>query len=47
MLPFLRRVNDEPRFGNEPTFSMPLAIEDLAAALDSRITKILKRKCGK
>ena len=31
MLPFLRHVNDEPRFGNEPTFSMPLATEDLAA----------------
>jgi hypothetical protein len=27
-------VNDEPRFGNEPTFSMPLTTEDLAAALD-------------
>jgi hypothetical protein len=27
-------VDDEPRFGNEPTFSMPLTTEDLAAALD-------------
>jgi hypothetical protein len=31
---FLKHVNDEPRFGNEPTFSMPLTTEDLAAALD-------------
>jgi hypothetical protein len=31
---FLTHVNDEPRFGNEPTFSMPLTTEDLAAALD-------------
>jgi hypothetical protein len=31
---FLRHVNDEPRFGNEPTFSMPLTTEDLAASLD-------------
>jgi hypothetical protein len=31
---FLRHVNDEPRFGNSPTFSMPLTTEDLAAALD-------------
>jgi hypothetical protein len=31
---FLRHVDDEPRFGNEPTFSMPLTTEDLAAALD-------------
>ncbi|MDR0604186.1 MAG: hypothetical protein LBG80_07795 [Bacteroidales bacterium] len=34
MLPFLRHVNDEQRFGNEPTYSMPLTIEDLAAAID-------------
>jgi hypothetical protein len=27
-------VNDKPRFGNEPTFSMPLTTEDLAATLD-------------
>jgi hypothetical protein len=27
-------VDDEPRFGNEPTFSMPFTTEDLAAALD-------------
>jgi hypothetical protein len=31
---FLKHVDDEPRFGNEPTFSMPLTTEDLAAALD-------------
>jgi hypothetical protein len=31
---FLKHINDEPRFGNEPTFSMPLTTEDLAAALD-------------
>jgi hypothetical protein len=31
---FLRHIDDEPRFGNEPTFSMPLTTEDLAAALD-------------
>jgi hypothetical protein len=31
---FLRHLDDEPRFGNEPTFSMPLTTEDLAAALD-------------
>jgi hypothetical protein len=31
---FLRHVNDVPRFGNQPTFSMPLATEDLAATLD-------------
>jgi hypothetical protein len=31
---FLRHVDDEPRFGNEPTFSMPLTTEDLAATLD-------------
>jgi hypothetical protein len=31
---FLKHTNDEPRFGNEPTFSMPLTTEDLAAALD-------------
>jgi hypothetical protein len=31
---FLRHVDDEPRFGNQPTFSMPLTTEDLAAALD-------------
>ncbi|MDR2140045.1 MAG: hypothetical protein LBP50_10930 [Tannerella sp.] len=31
---FLRHVNDEPRFGNEPTFSMPLTTADLAATLN-------------
>jgi hypothetical protein len=33
---FLKHINDEPRFGNEPTFSMPLTTEDLAAALDQQ-----------
>jgi hypothetical protein len=31
---FLKHIDDEPKFGNEPTFSMPLTTEDLAAALD-------------
>jgi hypothetical protein len=31
---FLKHIDDKPRFGNEPTFSMPLTTEDLAAALD-------------
>ena len=31
---FLRHTNDAPRFGNEPTFSMPITTQDLAAALD-------------
>jgi hypothetical protein len=31
---FLRHVDDTPKFGNEPTFSMPLTTEDLAAAID-------------
>jgi hypothetical protein len=31
---FLKHVDDEPRFGNEPTFSMPMTTEDLAAAID-------------
>ncbi|MDR1223104.1 MAG: hypothetical protein LBL07_09565 [Tannerella sp.] len=33
---FLKHMDDEPRFGNEPTFSMPLTTEDLAAALDQQ-----------
>jgi hypothetical protein len=33
---FLQHVDDEPRFGNQPTFSMPLTTADLAAALDSQ-----------
>jgi hypothetical protein len=33
---FLRHVNDDPKFGNEPTFSMPLTTEDLAATLDKQ-----------
>jgi hypothetical protein len=31
---FLKHINDEPRFGNEPTFSMPLTTQDLVSALD-------------
>jgi hypothetical protein len=31
---FLRHPDDEPRFGSEPTFSMPLTTEDLTATLD-------------
>jgi hypothetical protein len=31
---FLKHINDEPRFGNQPTFSMPLTTEDLIAAID-------------
>jgi hypothetical protein len=31
---FLKHIDDAPRFGNEPTFSMPLTTADLAAALD-------------
>ncbi|MDR2138801.1 MAG: hypothetical protein LBP50_04555 [Tannerella sp.] len=33
---FLKHVDDAPKFGPEPTFSMPLTTEDLAAALDRR-----------
>ena len=31
---FLKHIDDEPRFGPEPTFSMPLSTEDLVAILD-------------
>ncbi|MDR1524873.1 MAG: hypothetical protein LBS79_06420 [Tannerella sp.] len=31
---FLQHVDDTPKFGAEPTFSMPFTTEDLAAALD-------------
>jgi hypothetical protein len=31
---FLKHINDEPRFGNQPTFSMPLTTEDLVAGLE-------------
>jgi hypothetical protein len=31
---FLKHVDDEPKFGPEPTFSMPLTTEDLAATLN-------------
>jgi hypothetical protein len=33
---FLKHINDQPKFGNEPTFSMPLTTEDLVAALDKQ-----------
>jgi hypothetical protein len=31
---FLRHIDDEPKFGAEPTFFMPLTTEDLAAEID-------------
>jgi hypothetical protein len=31
---FLKHVDDTPKFGNEPTFSMPLTTEDMAATID-------------
>jgi hypothetical protein len=31
---FLKHLDDEPNFGDQPTFSMPLQTEDLVAALD-------------
>ena len=31
---FLKHIDDDPRFGTEPTFSMPLNTEDLVAILD-------------
>jgi hypothetical protein len=40
---FLKHIDDEPEFGPEPTFSMPLSTEDLAG----RITKNSKRNCAK
>jgi hypothetical protein len=33
---FLKHVDDETHFGNEPTFSMPLTTEDLAAIHDQQ-----------
>jgi hypothetical protein len=33
---FLKHINDEPKFGNEPTFSMPKTTEDLVATLDNQ-----------
>jgi hypothetical protein len=44
---FLKHISDEPRFGSEPTFSMPLTTEDLAAPSTVNITKILKHNCRK
>jgi hypothetical protein len=32
---FLKHVNDEPRFGNEPTFSMPFTTADIIASSKS------------
>ena len=34
MASFLRHVDDKPRFGPQPTFTMPFTTNDLAAALD-------------
>jgi hypothetical protein len=31
---FLKHIDDAPRFGNEPTFSMPMTTEDLVATLE-------------
>ncbi|MDR1561673.1 MAG: hypothetical protein LBS54_01125, partial [Dysgonamonadaceae bacterium] len=31
---FLKHIDDEPKFGNQPTFSMPLTTRDLVAELD-------------
>jgi hypothetical protein len=31
---FLKHIDDEPHFGNEPTFSMPLTTEDLIHTID-------------
>jgi hypothetical protein len=33
---FLKHIDDEPKFGNEPTFSMPISTEDLAATIDQQ-----------
>jgi hypothetical protein len=33
---FLKHIDDKPRFGSEPTFSMPLSTEDLVIALDKQ-----------
>jgi hypothetical protein len=41
---FLKHVNDEPLFGNEPTFSMPLTTEDLAAAVKRQTNEELERQ---
>jgi hypothetical protein len=39
---FLKHVDDEPRFGNEPTFSLPLTTADLAAELDRRQHEVIE-----
>jgi hypothetical protein len=36
MASFLKHVDDSPKFGNTPTFSMPLTTIDLAAALEDQ-----------
>jgi hypothetical protein len=33
---FLKHVDDQPLFGNQQTFSMPLTTEDLIKALDQQ-----------
>jgi hypothetical protein len=33
---FLKHVDDVPRFGSEPTFTMPFMSEDVVAELDRR-----------
>jgi hypothetical protein len=39
---FLRHISDEPKFGPEPTFSMPLTTEDLTVAADRRQCEIFE-----
>ena len=33
---FLKHIDDKPRFGNEPTFSMPLTTSDLVSTINSQ-----------
>ncbi|MDR1403676.1 MAG: hypothetical protein LBJ60_08265, partial [Tannerellaceae bacterium] len=33
---FMKHIDDEPIFGNQPTFSLPLTTEDLVAALEKQ-----------
>jgi hypothetical protein len=37
---FLRHVDDEPRFGNEPMFSMPFTMEDILALKHRHLEEI-------
>jgi hypothetical protein len=39
---FLKHVDDDPRFGNQETFSMPLTTEDLAAAAEHHYQEEVK-----